>query len=199
MLLKVSIKIGELKGFLREYIVRDTDTLYTLSRKMGFDMDFPQDQLVLFKAVKEDFTTAVNRYSTVNLGAGTIDRLTFGDMVEKKEMNFVYFYDTTNKKSVKLIIEGELDELEMPRHESVASILTPFLLSTKGPNPIDFENGYVAFEDQPKKERRIDPLSALLGRNVDDDDEDDDEDLDDEEDEDLIAEEAEEIYDGDDE
>ena len=52
----------------------------------------------------------------------------------------------------------------------------PFLADSKGPNPIEFENGYVAFEDLPERQR------YLPG-------EEDDEDLDDE---DLDAEEGDE-------
>ena len=56
----------------------------------------------------------------------------------------------------------------------------PLLVETKGPNPIDFENGYVAFEDLPDDNKK----------GPDDEDfEDDDDDVDVEEDD-----ETEEIY-----
>ena len=56
----------------------------------------------------------------------------------------------------------------------------PLLVETKGPNPIEFENGYVAFEDLPDDKKK-DP---------DDEDFDDDDDVDVEEEDD----ETEEIY-----
>ena len=31
----------------------------------------------------------------------------------------------------------------------------PVLAETKGPNPIEFENGYVAFEDLPDRQRHL--------------------------------------------
>ena len=64
----------------------------------------------------------------------------------------------------------------------------PVLAESKGPNPIEFENGYVAFEDLPERQR------ALPGEG---DDEDlDDEDFDDEEDEEEEEDEdGKEIYD----
>lgn len=190
MLLKVTVRIGELKGFVREYIVRDKDTLWSLSKKMGFDLDFPQDQLVLFKAVGPDFgEKALNRYSSVNLGAGTIDIINFKTIVERGEQYFVYFYDTTNKKSIRVIIEGELDPLEMPRRETELTLPTPYLLAAKGPNPIEFEKGYVAFEDQPKKEHNFSSFGAE--EDIDDDDLDDD---DEDEEEENMTEEAEEIF-----
>ena len=61
----------------------------------------------------------------------------------------------------------------------------PVLAETKGPNPIEFENGYVAFEDLPDKQRH------LPGEEEDEDF--DDEDFDEEEEEE--DEDGKEIYD----
>jgi rubredoxin len=60
---------------------------------------------------------------------------------KRGEDKFIYFYDTTNVKSVILTFEGEAEERR--------NVLYPVLVETKGPNPIEFENGYVAFEDLP--------------------------------------------------
>ena len=65
------------------------------------------------------------------------------------------------------------------------NVLYPLLVETKGPNPIDFENGYVAFEDLPD-EKRKDP------------DDDDFEDFDDDDEADEGDDETEEIFDEDD-
>ena len=65
----------------------------------------------------------------------------------------------------------------------------PVLAETKGPNPIEFENGYVAFEDLPETQRHL-PGEA------DDDEDYDDEDLGEEEEEDG-DEDGQEIYDED--
>ena len=67
-------------------------------------------------------------------------------------------------------------------------VIYPLLVESKGPNPIEFENGYVAFEDLPEDKRK--PVS-----DDDDDDDFDDDDADlDEDDNDT-----EEIYDEDEE
>ena len=74
---------------------------------------------------------------------------------------------------------------------------------SKGPLPIEFENGYVAFEDLPQEKRRLpgekSALAMLLGEDEDDEDDEDDEyDEDDEDDEDEKEDEDEdgkEIYD----
>ena len=62
----------------------------------------------------------------------------------------------------------------------------PVLAESKGPNPIEFENGYVAFEDLPDRQRH------LPGE---EDDLDDDEDFEDEEEEEDEDEDGKEIFD----
>jgi hypothetical protein len=54
------------------------------------------------------------------------------------------------------------------------NVLYPLLVETKGPNPIEFENGYVAFEDLPE-EKKKDPDDEDFD-DFDDDDSDEDED-----------------------
>ena len=135
-------------------------------------MDFPQDQVVLFKAFDKDGEVAA-RYSVFqDFGFGTIDGVTAGQCHKRGEDKFIYFYDTTNVKSVIITFEGTTDERR--------NVIYPLLVETKGPNPIEFENGYVAVEDLPDDKKK----------NPDDDDFDDD-DVDVEEDSD---DETEEIY-----
>ena len=109
-------------------------------------MDFPQDQLVLFKAF--DQTGAVSaRYGIFDLGSGTIDEVTISQCRKKGEDKFIYFYDTTNVKSVIVTFDGEAESRK-------GNVIYPLLVETKGPNPIDFENGYVAFEDLPDDKKK---------------------------------------------
>ena len=98
--------------------------------------------------------------------------------------SFVYFYDIASKKSVIITLEGETPE----------KTATPRLLESKGPIPLEFENGYVAFEDLPEERRRL-PGEARRGGG-DEDEDDDDEDFEDEEDdEDEDKDEEELLYD----
>ena len=46
---------------------------------------------------------------------------------------------------------------------------SPLLSEVKGPNPIEFENGYVAFEDLPERQRH---LPGEEGEDFDEDEED---------------------------
>ena len=177
MILRYKVSLPGIKGFARVYEVKGSSSLYSLHKQMRSDMDFPQDQIVLFKAFDKAGNVAA-RYSVfTDFGAGTIDSVTAEQCHKKGEDKFIYFYDTTNVKSVIVTFDGEGEERR--------NVLYPLLVESKGPNPIEFENGYVAFEDLPDDKKK-DP---------DYEDFDDDEDFDDEEEED---DDTEEIY-GDDE
>ena len=173
MILRYRVSLPGIKGFARVYEVKPTASLYSLHKQMRADMDFPQDQVVLFKAFAHNGDVAA-RYSVfTDFGFGTIDNVTFGECHKRGEDKFIYFYDTTNVKSVIITFEGEAEERR--------GVLYPLLVESKGPNPIEFENGYVAFEDLPDDKKK-DP---------DDDDFEDDFEGDEE---DAADDETEEIY-----
>lgn len=177
MVLKYRVSLPGIKGFARLYEVKANMTLYSFHKQMRADMDFPQDQLVLFKALDKD-GAVVAKYGIFDLGAGTIDSVTVEQTLKAGAVSFVYFYDTTNVKSVNVTFEGEAE----PRKD----VVYPLLVEAKGPNPIEFENGYVAYEDLPDDKKKA--------ASQDDDDEDFDDDNDTEETDD---EDGEEIYDED--
>ena len=181
MVLKYRVSLPGIKGFARIYEVKANMTLYTFHKQMRADMDFPQDQMVLFKALDQD-GTVIARYGIFDLGAGTIDSVTLDQTLKAGAVSFVYFYDTTNVKSVIVTYEGEAE----PR----PGVVYPLLVESKGPNPVEFENGYVAYEDLPDDKKKR-PLA-----DSDDDDFDDDEE-DDQDDEDMDDEDGKEVYDED--
>ena len=176
MILRYRVSLPNIKGFARVYEVKGSASLYSFHKQMRADMDFPQDQVVLFKAFDKDGEVAA-RYSVFqDFGLGTIDSVTAEQCHKRGEDKFIYFYDTTNVKSVIITFEGVADERR--------NVIYPLLVETKGPNPIDFENGYVAFEDLPDDKKK----------NPDDDDFEDD----DVETEEEADDETEEIYGDDD-
>lgn len=184
MVYKYRVSLPGLKGFARIYEVKTTSSLYSFHKRMRSDMDFPQDQLILFKSVDEA-GNAISRYSTVDLGFGTVDAVSVAECHKRGEDSFVYFYDTTNKKSVLVNFEGEAEEKK--------NVLYPILVESKGPNPIEFENGYIAYEDLPdEKKNKTSKSEDFDDDNFDDEDDldDDFDDEDDDEDDDL-----DEIYD----
>lgn len=186
MVYKVRVTLPGLKGFFRVYLVNGENTLYTFHKQLRSDLEFPVDQPILFKAL-DPKGAVVARYALIDLGFGAVDTVTLSAAIKAGTASFVYFYDVASKKNVIVTIEEEAAE----------KVSSPKLIESKGPVPLEFENGYVAFEDLPDEKRRLPGEKSLLGAlGADDDDEDfDDEDEDEDEDEDDEKEEEELIYD----
>lgn len=177
MVYKYRITLAGIKGFFRVYKIDGANSLYTFHKQIRADLEFPMDQPILFKAFDEQ-GEVIARYALTELGYGTVDSVTIADTVKAGVASFVYFYDIRSKKSVIVTLEAE----EQGRCG------LPTLLESKGPVPLEFENGYVAFEDLPDEKKK-------LPKDFDDDDDEDfdDEDEDDEEDEEKEEEEI--VYD----
>ncbi len=181
---KLRVTLTGIKGFYRLYELEGSMTLYDFHKQLRADLEFPQDQLILFKSLDKD-DAVVARYGLFDLGAGTVDEITIAEAAEKGITHFVYFYDVTNKKSVNIAFEGEPEEKK-------GKLVFPVIVDTKGPNPIEFENGYVAYEDLPDDQKHLPGENSWAAAGFgsgddddeDDDDDDDDVDLDDEDDED---------------
>jgi len=190
------VTLSGIKGFYRVYRMSATSTLYAFQKQMRADMEFPADQLILFKGLDAE-GNVVARYGLFDLGDGAADQVTMAQTLQKGIVSFVYFYDVTNRKSVNVTFEEETPE----------KAGAPALVDSKGPDPIDFENGYVAFEDLPADQRHLpsesdkkrrNPLEDILGAldDLDDEDEEDEDEDGDEEDDDDDDDEAVEVYDG---
>ncbi len=170
MVFKLRVTLSGIKGFFRVYNVHGATTLYTLHKQLRADLEFPQDAIIMFKAL--DITgSVVGRYGLFDLGSGTVDEISLEKVIKAGATDFVYFYDVTNRKSVNITVEGEAEGVAVQPD-------FPQLVESKGPNPIEFENGYVAFEDLPDRQRR------LPGEEDDDLDDEDFEDEEEDEDED---------------
>ena len=191
MTYRYRVTLEGIKGFYRVYLVNATNSLYTLHKQLRADLEFPQDQQILFKAFDEAGNVA-GRFALMPLpGNKAVDEVSMAETVKAGIVKFVYFYDVTSKKSVNVTFEGIEPEKE---------VNLPEIVDTKGPLPIEFEHGYVAFEDLPDNRRRLpgEKPSGILGMlGLDDDDDIDDEDDEDDEDEneDDALEEEDVIYD----
>ena len=185
MIFRLRVTLTGIKGFYRIYHVHGATTLYTLHKQMRADMEFPQDQLIMFKALDIE-GGVVGRYGLFDLGSGTVDEVSLEKAVKAGATDFVYFYDVTNRKSVNITIEGEVENASV-------SPDSPVIVETKGPNPIEFENGYVAYEDLPDEQRHL-PGEGKGGLDFDDEDFDDEDEESGEEEEDE-DEDGKEIYD----
>lgn len=154
---KYRVTLNGIKGFFRVYAVRPDTTLYAFHKQMKADMEFPQDVPILFKGL-DAMGEVVARYAFIDLGQGTVDKVTVADTIKAGVFSFVYFYDTVAKRSVNVCFEDDYPD----------AVSSPLLLETKGPNPVEFlDHGYVSFEDMTKEQ---------LADDEDDDDEDDEDD-----------------------
>lgn len=164
MMLRYRVSLPGIKGFARVYDVKPSTTLYEFHKRMRDDMDFSHDQLILFKGLDNAGIT-VARYGMFNLGSGTVDEVTMQDTVKNGITAFTYFYNTTDRKSVIVTYEGEAAEVRGASY--------PLLVESKGPNPIEFENGFVAYEDLPDDQRHL-PGESSWGKDEPAADENDD-------------------------
>jgi hypothetical protein len=189
MIYQFRVTLPGIKGFYRIYKVNSANTLYSFHKQLQADLEFPADQPILFKAM--DGETVLARYALVNLGFGVVDEVSLAKALKEGADHFEYFYDTKAKKKVIITLEGQ----EPGNEVSVPTLMNDM----KGPLPIEFENGYVAFEDLPQEKRKLPGEKSALEMLLGGDDDEDDEDLEDEEDEDDDDEEGddetEEIYD----
>lgn len=144
---RYKVTLPGIKGFFRVYAIRGSDTLYSFHKQMQADMEFPQDVPILFKAL-DPMDEVLARYAFVDLGHGTVDSVTIQDTIRSGAFSFVYFYDTVSKKSVTISFDGDSD----------TSVEKPSLLESKGPNPIEFENGFVSFEDMSAEQLAEDEI-----------------------------------------
>ena len=177
------VTLKGIKGFYRLYTVAGSNSLYTFHKQLRSDLEFPQDQPILFKALDAS-ENVVARYALINIGSGAVDEVSIEDTIKAGVKSFVYFYDVVSKKSVIITFEGSSDR----------KVALPTLEESKGPLPIEFENGYVAFEDLPEDKRRSAPAPEGSPMTEDDEDLDEDEDFDEEDEEDEDREEEELIY-----
>ena len=198
MIYSYRVTLAGIKGFYRIYEMSGSTTLYDFHKQMRSDMEFAQDQLIMFKAL-DDVGGVVARYGLFDLGNGTVDKVTVEQTAKAGVKSFIYFYDVVNKKSVIVTLESI--------REGNGGI--PMIVDSKGPNPIEFENGYVAFEDLPDSQRHLPGQKPDWDSLEDDDDKDEDEgaesgddssdeddDKDDDDEKDDGDEDGKEVYDG---
>ena len=81
MVYQFRVTLAGIKGFYRVYRMDGTRTLYEFHKQMRADMEFPQDQLIMFKALDAE-GGVVARYGLFDLGYGTVDNVTVKQAIE---------------------------------------------------------------------------------------------------------------------
>jgi hypothetical protein len=125
------------KVFMREYEIKGGTSLYDLHEYLLSDLGFSPDQMVIFRGL--DASDRVrSEYGLFDMGDGSMDEISVGDLLEKKETALLYVFDLHKDRCIKLVFEGEVNE--SPR----ASY--PRLVAEKGRNPEQFAKGYDDFD-----------------------------------------------------
>lgn len=185
MILRYRITMPGFKAFVRVYDVEASMSLYEFHKRLRDDMELPHDQLIQFKALGVD-GNLVARYGLFDLGWGAVDGVTLGNTVENGVASYVYFYNVTDRKSVVISFEGEVEPEEGMEY--------PMIVESKGPVPAEVESNPAAYMETPEERLRIAreariAAAADAGFPKDDDGDDDIEDLDEDFDEDIDDEE----------
>lgn len=182
MICTYRVTLEGIKGFYRVYKVNSNSSLYTFHKQLRSDLEFAMDQPILFKALDAE-GNVIAKYALIDMGYGAVDTVHIADTIKAGAVKFIYFYDIASRKSVNITLEAQ----------EAGETGLPSIVESKGPLPIEFENGYVAFEDLPEEHRK--PRRPDDGENMDDDDDEDDDDDDssdeDKEEEDIIYDENE--------
>lgn len=156
---------------MREWAVRADMNLFRFNRFILGELCFSTDQMVIYKAYDAN-GKCTGQYGLFDLGDGTLDKITFADVVSREQVHIELIYDLRSKRMINLYLEGEIEE--EPRRSY------PLLLAEKGHNPGQFADKY---EDYLYEN----PVRGAGAPAIDYDDDEDDEDEEEGE---------EEIYDG---
>ena len=86
MAFQYRVTLSGIKGFYRVYRMGESSTLYAFHKQMRADMEFPADQLILFKGLDAD-GNVVARYGLFDLGDGAADQVTVADFADVKAVD----------------------------------------------------------------------------------------------------------------
>lgn len=164
MVYRIKATIPISKIFMRVYEVRPEMNLFSFNRYILNNLSFGLDQMVIFRAfnAKGEMTS---QYGMFDLGSGTVDNVTFADIIEKGEVHIEYCYDFRNNRIIYLDFDGEDEENR--------KLTYPCVVEEKGHNPGQFADKY---EDYMYQTTPVSGASASF--DDEDDDEDDEDDMD---------------------
>ena len=171
MIYKIKATVPVSKVFMREFAVRSDMNLFRFNRYILGELCFSTDQMVIYKAYDAKGNCTA-QYGLFDLGDGSLDKITFADVVGRGQMTIELIYDLRSKRKIDLVIEGEIPEEKRLSY--------PCIIAEKGHNPGQFADKY---EDY-LYENPVRGAKAVMEDIEDDDDEEDEE------------EEEDQIYDG---
>ena len=163
MIYKIRATIPSSKVFVREYEIPANMSLFNFNKFIINDLCFSSDQIVVYRAVDDNGKMAAV-YGLFDLGYGSMDKVSFEQLVGKGQNVLQFCYDMHNNSCIVLTIVGE--ELENPRSHYPQTVLE------KGHNPDQFSAKY----EDPQVYIPRTGESSVLDEDEDDDEEDDEKD-----------------------
>ena len=172
MIYKIKATVPVSRVFMREFAVRSDMNLFRFNRYILGELCFSTDQMVIYKAYDAKGNCTA-QYGLFDLGDGSLDKVTFADVVARGQVSIELIYDLRGKRKIDLVLEGEIPEEKRLSY--------PCVIAEKGHNPGQFADKYEDYlYENPVRGARL-PVEF--------DEEDDEDDEEEEEGE-------EEIYDG---
>jgi len=99
-----------LKGFMRQYELRGSDTLYDFHMHIVNDLNFAPDQMMVFRSVDSKGKN-LKQYGLFNMGDGSVDEVTIEELVARKETTLLYVFDMHDDRALRLAFVQTDDEL----------------------------------------------------------------------------------------
>lgn len=115
---RYKLSFEKFPSFLREYEVKESNTLYQLHRCIQNDLDFDEAQLSVFYSSDKNWNKN-HTYPLFDMGEGSMDMITIGMLTEKKVSRLLYTFDLYNDRSFKLELMGEGEELKLTSYPRV--------------------------------------------------------------------------------
>jgi hypothetical protein len=110
MIYRFKATVDSLKGFMREYELRGSHTLYDFHEHIVQDLHFAPDQVVLF-LVEGAKRMPVKEYGLFDLGDGSMDEIRIDKLVEWGETTLFYVFDVHDNRALRLSFVTTDDEL----------------------------------------------------------------------------------------
>ncbi|MDR1406283.1 MAG: plasmid pRiA4b ORF-3 family protein [Prevotellaceae bacterium] len=142
MIYRFTATVDSLKGFMRQYELRASNTLYDLHEHIVNDLNFAPDQMVLFR-VESAKEKPLKEYGLFDLGNGSMDEISMEKLIRQRETTLLYVFDVHDNRSLRLSFNGTDDEAprkSYPRTSDEKGDAPPQFLDRRSSEAFEHEN-----------------------------------------------------------
>ncbi|MDR3133052.1 MAG: hypothetical protein LBU42_03390 [Prevotellaceae bacterium] len=146
MIYRFTATVDALKGFMRQYELRGSDTLYDFHEHIVNDLNFAPDQMVLFR-VEDAKGKPLKEYGLFDLGDGSMDEIPIEQLIKRQEKTLLYVFDVHDNRALRLSFAGTDEALprkSYPRTSDEKGVPPPQFLDPQGNEAYEdeeYENG----------------------------------------------------------